>query len=203
MTITWLGHACFRLEQGGYSIIIDPYNSVTGYPDIQTEANAVWCSHGHHDHSYTAGVTLLPAGEDPFMVTEIPSFHDGEGGALRGSNLIRVFEAEGVRVCHLGDLGHRLSAEQVSAIGPVDVLLVPVGGFYTIGPEDAKAVAEQIGPRCIVPMHYRHGHHGPDKIGGVEQFLKLFPGGDVTVLPGPSLTVTPETRGIVVPAWRG
>ena len=67
MTITWLGHACFRLEQGGYSIIIDPYNSVTGYPDIQTEANAVWCSHGHHDHSYTAGVTLLPAGEDPLM----------------------------------------------------------------------------------------------------------------------------------------
>ena len=203
MTITWLGHACFRLEQGGYSILVDPYEGVEGYPDVCTEANAVCCSHGHHDHNYTAGVTLLPPKENPFAVTEVASFHDEQGGALRGSNTIRVFEADGIRVCHLGDLGHRLSAEQVSAIGPVDVLLVPVGGFYTVGAEEAKAVVRQIGPRCAVPMHYRHAPHGLANVGGVERFLDLFCSGDVTTLPGASFTVTPETRGIVVPTYRG
>ena len=203
MTITWLGHACFRLEQEGYSLIIDPYDAVEGYPDICTEANAVYCSHGHHDHNHTAGVTLLPDREDPFMVTEVPSFHDEEGGALRGSKTIRVFEAGGVRGCHLGDLGHRLSAEQVSAIGAVDVLMVPVGGVYTVGAEEAKAVVRQINPRCAVPMHYRHAPHGLANVGSVEQFLELFCGGEVTTLSGPSFIVTPELRGIVVPTWRG
>ena len=203
MTITWLGHACFRLEQGGYSIIIDPYDAVEGYPDICTEANTVCCSHGHHDHNYTAGVTLLPPAEGPFTVTEVASFHDEKEGALRGSNTIRVFEAGGVRVCHLGDLGHPLSAEQVSVIGPVDVLLVPVGGFYTVGAEEAKAVVRQIGPRCAVPMHYRHAPHGLANVGSVERFLELFCGGEVTTLPGASFPVTPETRGSVVPTYRG
>lgn len=203
MTITWLGHACFRLEQGDYSILIDPYEGVEGYPDICAEANAVYCSHGHHDHNYTAGVTLLPSREDPFTVTEVASFHDEKGGALRGSNTIRVFEAGGVRVCHLGDLGHPLSTEQVSVIGPVDVLLVPVGGFYTVGAEEAKAVVRQLNPRCAVPMHYRHAPYGLANVGGVERFLDLFCSGDVTTLPGPSFTVTPETRGILVPTYRG
>ena len=97
----------------------------------------------------------------------------------------------------------QLSAEQVSAIGPVDVLLVPVGGFYTVGAEEAKAVVRQIGPRCAVPMHYRHAPHGLANVGGVERFLDLFCSGDVTALPGPSFTVTAETRGILVPAYWG
>lgn len=202
MTVTWLGHACFLLEQEGYRIVIDPYTDVEGYPDVKTEAHAVYCSHEHHDHSYREGVTLLPRRESPFAVREIASFHDGEQGALRGENTIRVFTAGGVSVCHLGDLGHVLSEEQVEAIGRVDVLLVPVGGVYTLNGEEAKTVVRQLGPRCTVPMHYRHAPWGLPNVAGVERFLEQFCGGEITVLPGASFAVTPSVSGVLVPSYR-
>lgn len=113
MRITWLGHACFLLEEDGYRIVTDPYTGVEGYPPLEAEAHAVYCSHHHFDHDAVDCVRLLPARESPFHVREIQAFHDDQKGALRGPNTIRVFTAGGVSVVHLGDLGHALSAEQL------------------------------------------------------------------------------------------
>ncbi len=195
MTVTWLGHACFLLEQDGYRIVVDPYTGVPGYPALELEAHGVYCSHGHFDHSYTDGVTLLPGRESPFSVEEVPSFHDGEEGALRGENTIRVFSAGGVRVCHLGDLGHLLSEKQAEAIGRCDVLLVPVGGTFTVDAARAKAVCDALRPRIVVPMHYRHAPFGLEKVSGVEDFLALWPQGTVQRLPGSSFTYLAKEGG--------
>lgn len=192
MTITWLGHSCFLLESGGFRALLDPFRDVPGLADVEAEADAVYCSHGHFDHAYTDRVRLTAGKKNPFTVTEIPTFHDGKGGALRGENTVRRFEAEGVSVVHLGDLGHQLSPEQVLAAGPCDALLLPVGGTYTVDSGEARAVAEAIGPRVIVPMHYRRGDVGFDVLTTLEDFLAQYPGDMVVRCPGNSLTLTPD-----------
>ncbi|MCR5664055.1 MAG: MBL fold metallo-hydrolase [Oscillospiraceae bacterium] len=174
MKLTWLGHACFLLESREGSAVFDPYEpgSVPGLALPPLTADAVLCSHGHHDHSYAVGVKL--SGREPaFSVTEIPCFHDGKKGLLRGKNLIRTVEAEGLRVAHLGDLGHALDAGQLAALGRVDVLLIPVGGHYTIGPAEADALCRALKPRLTVPMHYRGPGFGYEVIAPAEEFLKL------------------------------
>ena len=103
------------LEEDGYRIVTDPYTGVEGYPPLEAEAHAVYCSHHHFDHDAVDCVKLLPARESPFHVREIQAFHDDQKGALRGPNTIRVFTAGGVSVVHLGDLGHALTAEQLAA----------------------------------------------------------------------------------------
>lgn len=192
MTITWLGHSCFLLESGGFRALLDPFRDVPGLADVEAEADAVYCSHGHFDHAYTDRVRLTVGKKNPFTVTEIPTFHDGKGGALRGENTVRRFEAEGVSVVHLGDLGHQLSPEQVRAAGPCDALLLPVGGTYTVDSGEARAVAEAIGPRVIVPMHYRRGDVGFDVLTTLEDFLAQYPGNMAVRCPGNSLTLTPD-----------
>ena len=175
MKITWCGHSCFLVETREGSAVLDPYapGSVPGVSLPSLTADLVLCSHGHRDHGYAAGVRL--SGEKPgFSVKTIPCFHDDKGGSLRGENIIHVIEAEGLRIAHLGDLGHPLSEEQLSALGALDVLLIPVGGHYTIGPETAAALAEAIGARITVPMHYRGAGFGYDVIGPVEDFTALM-----------------------------
>ena len=137
MKLTWLGHACFALEQDGYKIVIDPYTDVVGHADIQTEAHAVLCSHQHFDHNAVGGVRLLPAGESPFTIRTVAACHDDQGGALRGPNTIHILSAGGVTVAHLGDLGCELTPDQLDQLMDLDVLMIPVGGFYTIGPDEA------------------------------------------------------------------
>ena len=118
MTITWLGHACFLLESGGFRVLIDPFQNVPGLPDTEAEADAVYCSHGHFDHCYTEQIRLSEGKENPFTVEELQTFHDPEGGRLRGENTVRRFTAGGLSVVHLGDLGHPLSEEPVRARAP-------------------------------------------------------------------------------------
>ena len=190
MTITWLGHACFALESGGYRIVIDPYQGVEGLPDISTDANAVYCSHQHGDHNYTAGVRLTEKRPSPFTVREVPTCHDDQGGALRGPNTVRCFSAEGLTVVHLGDLGHMLTDEQAEAIGRCDAILLPVGGTYTVDSTAAYQVAEQLQPRVVVPMHYRRGDVGLKEIDTVDSFLARFPAGMVHTY-GASLELRP------------
>lgn len=175
MTITWMGHSCFMLESEGFRVLLDPYKGVQGLADIETEADAVYCSHGHLDHAYTEKVRLTSGKANPFAVHEVSVFHDDQGGALRGTNTIRKFTAEGLSVAHLGDLGHLLSPEQLAELGHCDVVLTPVGGYFTIDASAAKAVTDAIGANVVVPMHYRNGQAGFDVLGTLEDFTGLYP----------------------------
>ena len=172
MKLTWLGHSCFLMESADGSLVFDPYapGSVPGLRLPKLKADAVHCSHEHRDHGYARGVKLTgkPAS---FTLTEIPCWHDEQGGALRGPNRIAVVEAEGLRIAHLGDLGHLLSEEQLAALGKIDLLMIPVGGHYTIDAATARRQAAAIGARLVLPMHYRGPGFGYDVIGPVEDFL--------------------------------
>ena len=206
MKLTWLGHACFLVEQGGYRILLDPYTGVEGYPplaDRKLRVHSILCSHDHFDHNAAdQAETVSFAGECPFTIRTVETFHDGEGGALRGPNTIHILSADGVAVAHLGDLGHPLSPEQVEAIGPLDAVLIPVGGTYTVDAAGAKAVCEALNPRCVVPMHYRHAPYGLPNVAGVEDFLSLWPEAEIRRLEGPSLEVDGTARGVIVPQYR-
>lgn len=199
MTLTWLGHSCFLLESYGFRALLDPFHDVRGLPDTCTTADAVYCSHGHFDHAYTDEVTITEGQVNPFTVREINVFHDDQGGALRGRNIIRAFTSEGVTVVHLGDLGHQLSPQQVEEIGRCDVLLLPVGGTYTVDFQGAKAVAGAINPNVIVPMHFREGGCGFDILTTREDFLNQYPVDRIRRYPGNILELHPDmTRQIAV-----
>ena len=202
MRITWLGHACFLLEAEGFRLVIDPYEGVEGYPPLRVEANAVFCSHAHHDHNAVGCVTLHPAGETPFSVREVPTFHDAAQGALRGSNTVRIFSAGGVTAAHLGDLGHLPTPQQAAEIGAVDALLVPVGGTYTIDANEAAAVCRLLRPRCVVPMHYRHAPYGLPEVAGVEPFLAHWPEAEVHRLNRADFLLDGTCSGVVVPKFQ-
>jgi len=197
MKLTWLGHSCFLVEQDGYKIAIDPYTGVAGYPELRTQAHEVVCTHHHFDHDAVDCVELLPKKESPFTIHTVESFHDEEGGALRGPNTIHVLSAGGVTIAHLGDLGHRLSEEQVKAIGKVDGVLVPVGGYYTVDVPGAKEVCEALNAKWIIPMHYLSGPYGQPVEEGVETFLALWD--TYTKLDTNELEITDATSGVIVP----
>lgn len=175
MKLSWCGHSCFLVETAEGSLVFDPYapGSVPGLRLPKLTADAVVCSHGHRDHGYAEGVQL--SGKAPgFTLRQIPCFHDDRHGALRGENRITVLEAEGLRLAHLGDLGHALSPEQREALGQLDVLLIPVGGHYTIDAATAAELVCALQPRLTIPMHYRGTGFGYDVIGPVEDFTARF-----------------------------
>ncbi len=189
MKLIWLGHACFILESGEYRVVIDPYHEVDGCADVDTWAHAVYKSHDHHDHNYAAGVKVRPGGESPFQVERISTWHDGEKGALRGENTVHIFSGEGLRVAHLGDLGHLLTKEQLSSLGKVDAVLIPIGGTYTLDPHEAKAVADTVGARTVIPMHYREGEKDYAVLKTAEEFTVLFDPEEVYTLPTGELEI--------------
>lgn len=164
MKLTYLGHACFLLKnREGKALMMDPFDAGVGYPVPRGTVDVVTTSHGHHDHNDVSGLTpgfLLVDGPGEctafgFSITGIETFHDGEGGAKRGGNIVYVIEADGVRVAHLGDLGHIPSSAQYDLIGRADVLLIPVGGYYTIDTTQALKIAGHIDAKLTVPMHYK------------------------------------------------
>jgi L-ascorbate metabolism protein UlaG (beta-lactamase superfamily) len=178
LQLRWYGHSFFVLETtAGTKIAFDPH-AITEYGFPPLSPNAVTISHPHDDHNR---IEVLANGDSKDLkvfnglavkgkstdwakidekykdvrVRSIPSYHDDEEGKKRGKNAIFVVEADGLKFCHLGDIGHDLTAEEVKAIGPVDVLMIPVGGIYTINGEAAKKMVKQIKPRLfIIPMHY-------------------------------------------------
>ncbi len=190
ITIKWLGLSCYKLTCGDATLVLDPYTGVRGFPEFKTSANAVYCSHHHGDHGYVQAVDIVPyAGALPFTVTTIDTFHDDAEGAKRGPNVVHIIEYAGVRVAHFGDLGHLLSEEQIRAIGKVDAIMLPVGGFYTIDADGAKSVCDALQPNVVIPMHYREGEQGHDVINTVEPFLALWDKG---------LVSHPDTDTIVI-----
>ncbi len=184
MRISCLGHSCFRIEGDQAEIVTDPFTGI-GLPEPEAGADLVLCSHEHRDHSHVgntakpnAKVLVSWTGEtihNGVRVKGISSYHDRQKGQERGENSIYVFEMDDMCLCHLGDLGHPLGQDIVDAIGEVDVLFVPVGGFYTIGPKMANGVCRVISPRIVIPMHYRTERHSTNfnKLHTVEDFLEL------------------------------
>lgn len=177
MIIRWNGHSCFTVETTQGTLVLDPYapGSVPGLPDLDLTADAVLCSHGHADHN-AADRVALSGKACTIAVEKIACFHDKLQGAKRGPNTIHILSAEGMRVAHLGDLGHELDQEQLAQLTGLDALLLPVGGFFTIGPEQAKALVDQIRPRVVVPMHYRGEGFGYNVTATVEDYLALVDG---------------------------
>ena len=183
MEITYLGHSCFKLKGKAATVVTDPFLA-------KCEADIVTVSHSHADHNQLSKVSGSPfvidgGGEyevKGISVIGVASWHDDKEGAQRGPNTIYVIEIDGLRVCHLGDLGHKLSDTQLEEIGSVDVVLVPVGGEYTIDAKQAGEVVKQLDPWITIPMHYQQP--GLDKaafgkLAGVDAFLTEM-GKDVT-----------------------
>ena len=182
MKIKWLGHASFMItSDSGMKLITDPYTTGGdfGYGEINESADIVTVSHDHFDHNNIAAVRGNPEVVKGAVTVEIkgiaingiPSYHDEAGGKKRGQNTIFCFGVDGIRVCHLGDLGHLLSDKQVSEIGTTDILIVPVGGYYTIDGKVATQVCDQLRPRVIIPMHWNN-KWGFSAIAGVDEFLR-------------------------------
>ncbi len=182
MQIKWLGHASFLItSRDQKKILTDPYTVGNGinYSPINESSDIVTKSHNHGDHNNTKAikgnpVILSEAGPHSAKGIElkaVPVFHDEAQGSKRGNDLIFSFKMDGINLCHLGDLGHELNKQQLSAIGPVDILFIPVGGFFTIDAKEAAAVARSINPKLIFPMHYKNAKV-EYPIAGVDEFLK-------------------------------
>ena len=195
MKLTWNGHSCFTFDTDEGTVVFDPYETdyVPGLHLPALSADTVLCSHAHNDHCYPQGVLntrRLPG----YTVEAVDTKHDGEGGSLRGENKVHIVDAGGLRLAHLGDLGHILTAGQVQQMGRIDVLLVPIGGYYTIDAAEAKQVCDLLQPRVIVPMHYRKGEMGFDLIAEPEAFLAMFDA--VTVIDGHTLELSDALQGV-------
>lgn len=198
MKIRWFGHACFLLESdSGTKVVTDPFDGSIGYKIPKVFADIVTVSHDHYDHNYTEGVQGEPKIIDDaaihilenMTITGIPAFHDDEKGAKRGPIIIYIFEIDGIRICHLSDLGHLLSKSQIEEIGKIDVLLVPVGGTFTLNSEGAVAVIGQLSPKIIIPMHFKTPAVNLP-IDPVDEFLEKIGGGKI--LEQHTLEITPD-----------
>ncbi len=207
MEITWYGHSCFRIRSKGISIVMDPYDQKIGYKLGKLSADIVTVSHDHYDHNNVAAVSGNPKvingpGEYEIggvFITGVQLWHDQEKGARRGSNTAYLINLEDMVTCHLGDLGHPLSTAQVESMSNVDVLLIPVGGTYTINASQAADVISLIEPRVVIPMHYKTEGLQLD-IDPLERFAKAM--GMKATEPLPKYSVTrgalPEETQVVV-----
>lgn len=181
MKIRYLGHSCFRLEEStGTSIVTDPYGKI-GFDMPAVQADVVTVSHSHYDHNNVSAVGGKPVVIDKegnydfggVGISAQKSYHDDEEGKLRGNNLIFKFRMDGLDICHLGDLGEECSSALVEAILPVHVLLIPVGGKYTLDAEQAKEYIDRLMPSIVIPMHYKSKGLNMD-IDKVDEFIDLF-----------------------------
>lgn len=163
MEITWYGHSCFLLKsKNGKKILMDPLNQSLGYKTPNESVDIITISHHHFDHDSTENLPGIPTIIDKeglykftdISINGITSFHDKNLGAKRGKNIIFTINMDGFNICHLGDLGHEPTSEMLVRIGPVDILMIPVGGNYTIDGSEAAVVAKKINSHIILPMHY-------------------------------------------------
>ncbi len=219
MTLAWLGQSTFVMSTStGLKALLDPTNPGAFKPAPVDGLDLITVTHEHPDHNYIKLATGSPevirglaAGEvakidrtvKGVRIRTVAAFHDAQQGAQRGKNAIFVFETPGIRLVHLGDLGHTLDAQQLSAIGPADVVLIPVGGNFTIDAKTAFEVAGQLKPRVIVPMHAGiPGAAGGFRLATVDDFLKVLDPATKVVQAGHTMTLAagklPSERTVMV-----
>lgn len=184
MKIEWLGHSSFKLtESTGVSVVTDPYEEdKVGIKFPKVSADVVTISHNHFDHncldaleSYNVVVDTVGVNEiDGVEISGFRSYHDEKKGALRGKNIVYRIRMDGVETCHLGDIGEELSPMLAELIGSINILLIPVGGRFTINAEQAKEYVDLLMPDVVIPMHYMmEGYH--TEFDELDEFLDLFP----------------------------
>ncbi|MBI4708647.1 MAG: MBL fold metallo-hydrolase [Candidatus Portnoybacteria bacterium] len=181
MVITWYGQSCFKVQSGETVLFTDPFDKSIGLTPPRGQANVVTISHHHYDHDNIESL----ASAEPFVVdgpgeyevkginiTGVLTFHDLKEGKERGANTAYIIEIEGIKICHLGDLGQtKLSDQQLEEIDEVDILMIPVGGTWTIDGEEAVDIINEIEPKIVIPMHYKIPGLAI-KLDGVDEFLK-------------------------------
>ncbi|MGB2731922.1 MAG: MBL fold metallo-hydrolase [Microgenomates group bacterium] len=186
MQLKYLGHSSFLIKSKDAKVVTDPFDpKAVGLKFPKQEADIVTMSHGHADHNHSAGVSAEALvvdwpGEYEKMgvrITGYSTFHDKEKGAQRGENIIYKIEADDISILHCGDLGHTLTDDLVEEIGDVDILLIPVGGHYTINSAEALSVVHKIEPAIVIPMHYNHEGLDQKAVGeltGLDEFIKVY-----------------------------
>lgn len=207
MEITWLGHSCFRIKSTHGIVITDPYPPEVGYTLGKLTARIVTVSHDHADHNYVQGIggepkVLNRPGEyeiSDILVFGIATYHDAEQGKQRGKNIVYRIETDDLSVCHLGDLGHVPNATQAEFLQNSDVLLIPVGGGFTVNGTVAAEIVRQLTPKVVIPMHYKTPVVKAD-LEPVDRFLQEM--GVSSNTPQPKLSITrssaPETTQVVL-----
>ncbi|WP_294182231.1 MBL fold metallo-hydrolase [uncultured Clostridium sp.] len=179
MKIKWLGHSSFLLQDSmGRTFLTDPFDGTVGYKVFQDKVDSITISHNHFDHNYTKNVKYSHIIDKPgffnpdgISIVGIPSYHDKVKGAKRGKNIIFVIEMDNYRICHLGDIGYVLSKDEIDKLGKIDVLMIPVGGNFTIDGKEAAILAKSINSHIIIPMHYKTSLL-TFELDGLEKFLK-------------------------------
>jgi len=217
--ITWLGHAFFLVESKQARIAMDPFNASVGYPIPDVTADVVLVTHEHGDHNNVGAVKGSPTvvrgagqhGAVGIAVKGVATKHyDDPKNARRGPNTVFVWQQGGIKLAHCGDLGHVLSDAQVAEIGPVDVLMIPVGGFYTIDAQKAKRVVDQLKPKIVFPMHYRtdamSGKKSPlapvdDFLGVMNEEAVIENDGKHSVMLS-AATLAPGKPRVIVMSWK-
>jgi len=215
MKIKWLGHSCFQItSEKGTRIITDPFTSDrnTTYKEVTLEADIVTSSHDHFDHNHTGPIKgnpeIIREAVDKTVrdvrVRAVRTWHDEIGGRERGPNLVFCLTVDGVTVCHMGDIGEQLQKSHIEAIGKVDVILVPIGGVFTLDYGPAMQLCENLKPSIIIPMHYKTEQcqwlkwTADDFIRGRKNYRKLD-AGEIEIIAG-KLPVETE---IIIPKYTG
>jgi L-ascorbate metabolism protein UlaG (beta-lactamase superfamily) len=215
MKIKWLGHSCFLITSSkGTRIITDPFavDKATTYKEVTLEADIVTSSHDHFDHNHVGPirgnpVILKDGGERTVKdidISTVHTWHDEHGGKERGPNLVFCFKVDGVKICHMGDTGERLQKPHLDAMGKVDVLLMPIGGVFTLDFGPAMEQCQAVNPAIVIPMHYKTEHCAWLKW-TVDDFIKGQP--NVKKLDTDEVEIVagklPKPIEIVVPKYKG
>lgn len=216
MEISYLGHASFKIKTKAGTLVTDPYDVATGLKMPTVSGDIVTASHDHHDHNNIKAVSGTARRKEPFAIREpgeyevegisvfgYRTYHDGKQGEERGENTIFVVQAEDLRVLHLGDLGHKLTDRLIDELDGVDVLMIPVGGVYTIDAKQAAEIVKEIEPTYILPMHYKTKEHNQQTFGKMDEVGKFLEALDYSTREVKTLSLTkaglpPDSTEIVV-----
>ena len=179
MTIQWLGHACFKIRHRDYTVVIDPYNSdyTVGYPKLSgIKADKLLISHEHYGHNYRQGVTLSGKGDSecPFEISTLEVNHDSVCGIMRGTCLVHILQADGLKIAHMGDIGTQLNGGEISRLYGADALLVTGGSCTGLPSQEVWRMFEELFPKALIPMHYRDGNRGARRLEHIEALENYF-----------------------------